>query len=37
MQVLPKILEAANRFGARPSEAEMIAIAAELDIQPIFK
>jgi aryl-alcohol dehydrogenase-like predicted oxidoreductase len=37
MQVLPKILEAANRFEVRPSEADMAAMAAEMDIQPIFK
>jgi aryl-alcohol dehydrogenase-like predicted oxidoreductase len=36
MQLLPKILDAANRFEARPSDAEMAADAAELAIQPIF-
>jgi aryl-alcohol dehydrogenase-like predicted oxidoreductase len=36
MQLLPKILDAANRFEARPSDAEMTAYAAEFDIQPIF-
>ncbi len=36
MQVLPLILDAAHRFEARPSDAEMAAEAAELDIQPIF-
>lgn len=36
MQLLPKILDAANRFEARPSDAEMVADAAEFVIQPIF-
>jgi predicted aldo/keto reductase-like oxidoreductase len=36
MQVLPKILDAADRFEARPSDADMAALAAELAIQPIF-
>jgi aryl-alcohol dehydrogenase-like predicted oxidoreductase len=36
MQVLPKILEAANRFEGRPSDAEMAADAAKFAIQPIF-
>jgi aryl-alcohol dehydrogenase-like predicted oxidoreductase len=36
MHVLPKVLEAASRFEARPSDAEMAADAAEYDIQPIF-
>lgn len=36
MQLLPKILDAANRFKARPSDAEMVADAAEFAIQPIF-
>jgi aryl-alcohol dehydrogenase-like predicted oxidoreductase len=36
MQILPKILDAANRFEARPSDAEMAADLAEFDIQPIF-
>jgi aryl-alcohol dehydrogenase-like predicted oxidoreductase len=36
MQVLPKVLDAADRFEARPSDAEMAADAAEFDIQPIF-
>jgi aryl-alcohol dehydrogenase-like predicted oxidoreductase len=36
MQLLPKILDAANRFKARPSDAEMVANAAEFAIQPIF-
>jgi aryl-alcohol dehydrogenase-like predicted oxidoreductase len=37
MQVLPKVLDAADRFEARPSAAEMAAHAAELAIQPIFR
>ncbi len=36
MQLLPKILDAANRFEARPSDAEMAAVVAEFAIQPIF-
>jgi aryl-alcohol dehydrogenase-like predicted oxidoreductase len=36
MELLPKILEAANRFDVRPSNAEMATDAARLDIQPIF-
>jgi aryl-alcohol dehydrogenase-like predicted oxidoreductase len=37
MQVLPKILDAANRFVTRPSDAEMDAQAKAYGIQPIFK
>ena len=36
MQVLPKILDAADRFEARPSDAEMATLAAEFAIQPVF-
>ncbi len=36
MQLLPKMLDAANRFEARPSDAEMAAEVAAFDIQPIF-
>jgi aryl-alcohol dehydrogenase-like predicted oxidoreductase len=36
MQVLPRILEAATRFEARPSDADMAADAAGFGIQPIF-
>jgi diketogulonate reductase-like aldo/keto reductase len=36
MQLLPKMLDAANRFEKRPSDIEMSAIADEFDIQPIF-
>ena len=36
MQLLPKILDAANRFEARPSDAEMTAVTAKFAIQPIF-
>lgn len=36
MQLLPKVLDAANRFQARPSDAEMAALTAEYAIQPIF-
>jgi len=37
MQLLPKILAAATRFEARPSDAEMAAGVAEFGIQPIFR
>ncbi|MCJ2555810.1 MAG: aldo/keto reductase, partial [Candidatus Thermoplasmatota archaeon] len=37
MQLLPKVLDAANRFEARPSEADMVALAEEFAIQPVFK
>ena len=36
MQLLPKILDAANHFKKRPSHIEMEVIADEFDIQPIF-
>jgi diketogulonate reductase-like aldo/keto reductase len=36
MQLLPKVLDAANRFEKRPSDAEMKAIVEEFDIQQIF-
>jgi aryl-alcohol dehydrogenase-like predicted oxidoreductase len=36
MQLLPKVLDAANRFAKRPSELEMNALVAEFDIRPIF-
>jgi hypothetical protein len=36
MQLLPKMLDAANRFEKRPSDAEMSALVEEFDIQPIF-
>ena len=36
MQLLPKMLDAANRFEKRPSDIEMRAIVDEFDIQPIF-
>ncbi len=35
MQLLPKMLDAANRFEKRPSDKEMNAIVDEFDIQPI--
>lgn len=37
VQLLPKILRAASSFEKQPSEAEMEALVAEYDIQPIFK
>jgi len=36
MQILPKVLEAAARFEARPTDAEMTALAEKFDLQPIF-
>jgi aryl-alcohol dehydrogenase-like predicted oxidoreductase len=36
MQVLPKMLDAAARFEAQPSDAEMSDQAEKLDLQPIF-
>ncbi len=36
MQLLPKVLDAASRFQARPSDADMAAHAARYDIQPIW-
>ena len=36
MQLLPKILAAANRFKKQPSDIEMGAMVNEFDIQPIF-
>ena len=36
MQLLPKVLDAAARFEARPSEAEMAALAGELEMRPVF-
>ena len=36
LQLLPKVLDAANRFEKRPSDIEMSAISDEFDIQPIF-
>jgi predicted aldo/keto reductase-like oxidoreductase len=35
-RLLPKVLDAANRFEKRPSDREMRAIVDEFDIQPIF-
>jgi aryl-alcohol dehydrogenase-like predicted oxidoreductase len=36
MRLLPKMLDAANRFVKRPSDIEMSAIVDEFDIKPIF-
>jgi aryl-alcohol dehydrogenase-like predicted oxidoreductase len=36
MQILPRLLEAANRFTARPPDEEMHRLVKEYDIQPIF-
>lgn len=37
MQILPKVLDAANRFEKRPSDEEMRAIVDEFDMQPILQ
>jgi len=37
MQLLPKVLDAANRFEKRPSDNEINALVDEFDIQPIFQ
>ncbi len=37
VQLLPKMLDAANRFEKRPSDTEMRAIIDEYEIQPFFK
>jgi aryl-alcohol dehydrogenase-like predicted oxidoreductase len=37
MGLLPRILEAANRFERIPSDTEMAAVVEEFSIQPIFK
>jgi aryl-alcohol dehydrogenase-like predicted oxidoreductase len=37
MQVLPKVLDAANRFEQRPSDREMRALAEAFEVQPIFR
>ena len=36
MQLLPKMLDAANRFEVRPSDPEMNAVVDEFDIRPIL-
>ncbi len=36
IHVLPKILDAAERFTARPSDAEMDALLAEQAMEPLF-
>jgi len=36
MRLLPKMLDAANRFEKRPSDADMSAIVDEFDIRPIL-
>jgi aryl-alcohol dehydrogenase-like predicted oxidoreductase len=36
MRLLPKMLDAADRFAQRPSDADMSALVDALDIQPIF-
>jgi diketogulonate reductase-like aldo/keto reductase len=37
MQLLPKVLDAANRFQKQPSDAEMKALVDESDMQPILQ
>jgi aryl-alcohol dehydrogenase-like predicted oxidoreductase len=36
MKILPMILQAADRFTVRPSDAEMNALVSEYELQPIF-
>lgn len=36
MRLLPKVLDAANRFAKQPSDQEMEAMVDEFDIRPIF-
>ena len=36
MQLMPKVLDAATRFAARPADAEMGALVDELDMRPVF-
>ena len=36
LKLLPRILDAANRFNQRPPDAEMNTLVAEYDIRPIF-
>jgi aryl-alcohol dehydrogenase-like predicted oxidoreductase len=36
MRLLPKMLDAANRFEVRPSDADMSAVVNEFDIRPIL-
>lgn len=36
IHLLPKVLDAANRFQARPSDAEMQAVVAEWGMEPLF-
>lgn len=37
MQLLPRVLEAAGRLRARPSDDDMAALAAKYDVRPVFK
>jgi hypothetical protein len=36
VHILPRVLDAAQRFTAPPAEAEMQAMAARLGMQPLF-
>jgi aryl-alcohol dehydrogenase-like predicted oxidoreductase len=36
IHILPKVLDAASRYQSRPSDAEMEAMEAELDVTPMF-
>lgn len=36
MRVLPKVLDAANRFAGRPSDAEMQELAVKAEMSPLF-
>jgi hypothetical protein len=37
LQLLPKVLDAANRFEKSPSDMEMKALVDEFDMQQIFE
>lgn len=37
LQILPRILDAAERFESRPAEEDMIRLTREYDMEPIFK
>jgi aryl-alcohol dehydrogenase-like predicted oxidoreductase len=37
VRLLPRVLEAAGRFQARPSDDDMAALAAKYDVRPVFK
>ena len=36
VEILPRLLDAAERFGARPSDDEMAALAVRAQAEPLF-